>query len=137
MVLSVGTVMVCVALPMAVCRQVVSRGIVVRPLRNGNFDRVVTCVLRFSLRTVFEILHRDSAHAVDAGIRFDRSGLGVSVIGQGRGRGKGEVAYLRVSPLNGILHAGGLGIFTLAQRDAGGIGAASVGAASREVPSFV
>ena len=107
----------------AVCRQVISRGIVVCTLRNGNFDRVVTCVLRFSLRTVFEILHRDSAHAVDAGIRFDRGGLGVSVIGQGRGHGKGEVACLRVSPLDCILHAGGGSLIALAQRDAGGIGA--------------
>ena len=100
-----------------VCRQVVSRGIVVCTLRNGNFDRVVTCVLRFSLRTVFEILHRDSAHAVDAGIRFDRGGLGVSVISQASGRGKGEVACLRVSPLDCILHAGG----RIAHRDAGGV----------------
>ena len=104
-----------------VCRQVVSRGIVVCTLRNGNFDRVVTCVLRFSLHTVFEILHRDSVHAVDAGIRFDRGGLGVSVIGQGRGRGKGEVACLRVSPLDCILHAGGGSLIALAQHDAGGV----------------
>ena len=106
-----------------VCHQVVSRGIVVCTLRNGNFDRVATCVLRFSLRTVFEILHRDSAHAVDAGIRFDRGGLGVSVIGQGRGHGKGEVACLRVSPLDCILHAGGGSLIALAHGDAGGVGA--------------
>ena len=105
-----------------VCRQVVSRGIVVCTLRNGNFDRVVTCVLRFSLRTVFEILHRDITHVGDADLLGDCCGLGASVVGQASGRGKGEVACLRVSPLDGILHAGGGSLIALAHRDAGGVG---------------
>ena len=94
-------------------------GIVVRPLLHADLDIVFARVDGRHFGFVLIVFDRDSAHAVDAGIRFDRGGLGVSVIGQGRGRGKGEVACLRVSPLDCILHAGG----RIAQGDAGGVGA--------------
>ena len=96
----------------------VGYGIVVRPLLHADLDNVFARVDGRHFGFALIVFDRDSAHAVDAGIRFDRGGLGVSVIGQGRGHGKGEVACRRRGLCNGILHAGG----HAAQGDAGGVG---------------
>ena len=95
-------------------------GIVVRPLLHADLDNVFARVRRFFHQLVVLIVFdRDITHAGDADLLGDCCGLGVSVVGQASGRGKGEVACLRVSPLDGILHAGG----RIAHGDAGGIGA--------------
>ena len=56
----------------------------------------------------------------------------MAVVGQTGGCGKGEVACLRVSLCNGILHAGG----RIAQRDAGGVGTRVDGSSGKRSLTF-
>ena len=97
-------------------------GSIVRALDHGDLDGVgarIGGILHFpAVPTVFD---RDIAHAGDTGVGHDGCSLCFTVIDQISRSGEAEVLRRGRSFFDAILHTGGLGIFTLAQRDAGGI----------------